>query len=146
VRPSVRGKGNVSDREGVGEVSGVCEVRTIRKYRKVERRNMSEYKLTERGKAWIGELTQQLSDGTEKLIILDAQQCKGLHTVLTETWNTRQPRFSKAEREALSELIGAGIYQSNSLIRNAGEYEKFKMESLHASIATVRAMLKGELC
>jgi len=45
MRRGIRGKGNVSDRKDIGEVSGICEMRTIRKFRKVERgRGMSELK------------------------------------------------------------------------------------------------------
>ena len=57
-------------------------------------------------------------------------------------WNTRQPRFSPEEREALRELIDSGIYQSNCFIRNAGDYENYKRKSIGISIETVRAMLQ----
>ena len=110
---------------------------------------MSELKLTRKGEKWINELIERLSDGTEKLIILEPEQCKGLHLVLA-AWNTRpaSPRFTEEEREAIKELKKcAGIVRRELMpnghycnTRNKREWARM----IDKSIARVKLMLEED--
>lgn len=108
---------------------------------------MSELKLTEKCEKWISELAEQLSDGTEKLIILEPEQCKGLHLVLSAR-DTRpaSPQFTAEEREAMSVVLARSLQYGTAFFdtfRTATEIKANERDRVIflKQVATVRAML-----
>jgi len=59
------------------------------------------YKITPAGEAWLKDFEEKLSDGTEKIIILSAGQCKVLYTTLSER-SEKANKPPRAKREVFT--------------------------------------------
>ena len=107
---------------------------------------MSELKLTEKGKTWVREFMETLSDGIEKIIVLDAEQSNTLYAALY-LWNTEQPRFSPEERETLEticRLSNLGMLQEykDECFCDSKKFATINYTKHQKLLATVRTMLQ----